>query len=201
MRSLQLPIGDSRRKVISCCRWRCATSRLLLKIISVCKQSSCLSSLNTELFFVAHYGSSTEKLKARGSRRTADTGSSWLSPRTLYQNPTTSELSAAIHEGLDPSSASPASYEPSSPDGLRVAELAAMLETYTTDLPQNPPLLAPMPLTKPLTIVLSGTTGSLGAHILRTPVSHPLILKIRCFNRSSTALSYHQHTVSHAKPS
>ncbi|PYI09236.1 NRPS-like enzyme [Aspergillus sclerotiicarbonarius CBS 121057] len=67
----------------------------------------------------------------------------------------------------------------------RAERIETMLEKYTSQLPQRTTPAAP--LSDRSTVVLSGSTGSLGTYLLHSLLSNPTTAKVYCFNRSEAA--------------
>lgn len=71
--------------------------------------------------------------------------------------------------------------------------MAALVEKYTRDLPSAPQQTEKVPVTTKLTVVLTGSTGSLGGHLLRAILEDSNIAKVYCLNRSADAQVRHQN--------
>ena len=123
-----------------------------------------------------------EKLKA-GIYQSEHQDMSWLSNRAIYANPTISELAKAI-TGAIAQDQSPAS-RCTNAKLSRTAKMAALVKNFTEDLPQKFPRIKG----SNLHIILTGSTGSLGSHLLRVLVKNQLVSKVYCLNRSSNAQS------------
>ncbi len=109
---------------------------------------------------------------------------SWLSAQTVYANPTIEQLSRHIHKSL---SAHGTSGEHDGSDEIRVAKMESLIQTYIKDLPPASPRKHQPLESSTLTVVLTGSTGSLGMHLLRSLLDDPNIKKIHCLNRSPNA--------------
>ncbi|KAK2603194.1 hypothetical protein N8I77_009668 [Diaporthe amygdali] len=97
---------------------------------------------------------------------------------TVYRNPTVSQLTSAILE----------STEDGSKDDDR-ALMESLLSTYRGLIDQIPkPQTSPNPDSttenEPLTTILTGSTGTIGTHLLHTLLNRPGIGSIICLNRS-----------------
>ncbi len=110
---------------------------------------------------------------------------SWLSAQTVYANPTIQSLSKFIQKRLNPES------EPSDgdddPEQLRVSKMAALVDKYTRDLPGTVMTKRQLLQSSKPSVVLTGSTGSLGTHLLRSLLDGSRISKIYCLNRSADA--------------
>ncbi|KAI7236964.1 acetyl-CoA synthetase-like protein [Hortaea werneckii] len=104
-----------------------------------------------------------------------------VSARTVYANPTINSLAAAMigeENGQHANGTAAISRE---------ERMARMIEKYTRDLPDSSSLTAPSPSPEKHTIVLTGSTGSLGNYILQELIDSSQVAKIYCLNRSGTA--------------
>lgn len=63
--------------------------------------------------------------------------------------------------------------------------MASLVQKYTEDLPQVPPKKNHLIGKSGLSVVLTGSTGSLGIHLLRLLLDDSTIMKIYCLNRSA----------------
>lgn len=66
----------------------------------------------------------------------------------------------------------------------RITKMASLVQKYTKDLPQIKPRKNQLLETSKLNVVLTGSTGSLGTHLLRSLLDDLTISKIYCLNRS-----------------
>lgn len=101
-----------------------------------------------------------------------------VSPRLIYRNPTVRLLGAAIF-----ALASPDASTVSQDD--RAAMLQRILDRWTKDLPTPNTLPAVGPEPESWTVVLTGSTGSLGSYLLDALLGNPRVGKVICLNRSS----------------
>ena len=107
---------------------------------------------------------------------------SWLSAQTVYTNPTIQKLAKFIHKSLSPHDMSGEEYD--DPRETRIAKMTSLVHQYTHDLPQVSPEKNQLVEATKLNVVLTGSTGSLGTHLLLSLLNDPTIEKIYCFNRS-----------------
>ena len=104
---------------------------------------------------------------------------SWLSAETFYNNPSISQLSqlvlAFLNHGVVPKKKD------------RIAKMSEILESFASSLTyaQMPP--ASDRKLRGLSIALTGTTGTLGTYLLEEFSRDPIVSRIYCLNRSSTA--------------
>ena len=107
---------------------------------------------------------------------------SWLSTQAVYANPTLRRLSKFIHKSLNSQNTS--GKEHNDMGDTRITQMASLVHNYTEDLPQVPPRQHPLPNASELNVVLTGSSGSLGTHLLRSLLDDPKIAKVYCLNRS-----------------
>ncbi|RYC62092.1 hypothetical protein CHU98_g4091 [Xylaria longipes] len=93
-----------------------------------------------------------------------------LGPTLIYGNPTLEKLSQAFYTALY----SDASGEDLDTTTFKLAE--DMIAKYTRDLPIDGD-----------TVIVTGTTGSLGTYLLDTLIRNPAVKRVYCFNRSADA--------------
>ena len=105
-----------------------------------------------------------------------------LSAQTVYTNPTIQKLAKAIHESLGPQDMS--REESDGLGELRITKMATLVQKYTDNLPQVSPRKNQLLEGSKLNVVLTGSTGSLGTHLLLSLLDDLAIEKIYCLNRS-----------------
>jgi thioester reductase-like protein/acyl-CoA synthetase (AMP-forming)/AMP-acid ligase II len=116
----------------------------------------------------------SHSMKADGSKQSQN-----ILPRDIYSNPTINKLAAAVHSKLGSTNASSQLSVP------REEIMAKMVEKYTANLPYS---TSPLPsLPEKQTVILTGSTGSLGNYILSELIADPTVSKIYCLNRSDSA--------------
>ncbi|KAI6850943.1 acetyl-CoA synthetase-like protein [Hortaea werneckii] len=104
-----------------------------------------------------------------------------VSARTIYANPTINSLAAAMigeESGEQANGIAAISRE---------ERMARMVEKYTHDLPSSSVLATPSPSPEKHTVVLTGSTGSLGNYVLQELIDSSHVAKIYCLNRSGNA--------------
>ncbi len=114
----------------------------------------------------------------------------WLSSRTLYGNPTIERLSRSIHSKLNPDT------NVDSKAGEEICDtdlMANLVHKYTKDLLE--PKRATVSASASKCIVLTGSTGSLGKHLLRQLLATPEVTKVYSLDRNIDASSKHTDTL------
>ena len=112
----------------------------------------------------------------------AGIGASWLSTQTMYANSTIRKLSALIHKRLGPNAVS----DEERLDETRITKMESLVHKYTENLPQVSSKKDQSQLkASKLNVVLTGSTGSLGIHLLKSLLDDSTISKIFCLNRSA----------------
>jgi thioester reductase-like protein len=123
------------------------------------------------------------KMMQRGLKASLSTGGAEvrLSVATLYANPTVGQLSRYLHRA-----ANGLADAVDSGDASRSSLMASIVEKYTSDLVKNTTRRGEM-----LCVALTGSTGSLGTHLLEKMLCDKSITKVYCLNRSANALQRH----------
>ena len=116
---------------------------------------------------------------------------SWLFSRTIYTSPTIARLSETIHRVLSSDSISEAGQNIARQS--RTAIMAAMVEKYTLNLPRRSSKVIQALPSSNFNVVLTGSTGSLGTHLLNVLLNDSKVSKIYCLNRSEDAQQRHQN--------
>ncbi|KAI1262037.1 acetyl-CoA synthetase-like protein [Xylariaceae sp. FL1019] len=94
-----------------------------------------------------------------------------LAPTLIYGNPTLEKLSNAFYDAIHPDGDAP--YDASAATFQLAEDIVAK---YTRDLP-----------TDGESVIVTGTTGSLGTYVLNSLIKNESVKRIYCFNRSSDA--------------
>ncbi|KAF2225529.1 male sterility protein-domain-containing protein [Elsinoe ampelina] len=108
-------------------------------------------------------------------------GENIIKPRTFYSNSTISGIISAISSILHGEQTSSKSRE---------QRMSDMLSKYTKSLPAH---IEALPRQSEHSVVLTGSTGSLGTYILNRLIQDPTVIKIYCLNRSTDSAS-RQHS-------
>jgi thioester reductase-like protein len=110
-----------------------------------------------------------------------------ISTRVIYSHPTIDSLAAYLLAGGDDHNA-----DATNSTGREEA-MAAMVERYTRDLPTSS-VLEPAVTPDRHTVILTGSTGSLGNYVLQELISSPVVARVFCFNRSAAAATRQRHS-------
>lgn len=103
-----------------------------------------------------------------------------ISTRTIYVNPTIEKLAVALKDMTATNT---------SPNGNATSREQLMQETLTSFVKELPPLNTKkvQPKGAGHTVLLTGSTGSLGSYLLHTLLESPSVTKVYCLNRRAEA--------------
>jgi nucleoside-diphosphate-sugar epimerase/aryl carrier-like protein len=93
--------------------------------------------------------------------------------QTVYANPTVQQLSSTIHSVL---------HGHGEKQPYRELKIRTILQKYASDIPERIP--GSVPFDNVHTVILTGSTGSLGSYILSKLIKDPQVAKVYCLNRS-----------------
>ena len=124
-------------------------------------------------------------LKAGLSAHARITDLDWLSTKVVYQNPSVIALSKSLHDHLNSKK-----LQNGVMNSNREDIMAKLVDRYTQDLFGKPKTKPPKRKSK-LSVVLTGSTGSLGTHLLQVLLDDPNVTRIYCLNRSADAEQRH----------
>ena len=113
-----------------------------------------------------------------------------VSAKLIYSNPTVSKLASAILALLDPSTDKEQDTE-----GARIKEMEELVAEFSADLPSSD-IQKPRLVQGGHTVLLTGSTGSLGSYMLDVALTTPSVKKVVCLNRRAN--SQDQQHASHA---
>ena len=111
-----------------------------------------------------------------------------LKPYFVYANATVQKLSSAFYELYH--SADNAGHTESRKDASiskraeLIAKSASLLKKYTEDLPSPMKTAATERAEDQVSVLLTGSTGSLGSHLLENLIHNPRVTQVTCLNRS-----------------
>jgi thioester reductase-like protein len=108
-----------------------------------------------------------------------------ITARTIYANPNISSLATYLQRGNGTAETQTST--------ARQATMAALVEKYTHDLPTSAPSPKRAATYNGVTVILTGSTGSLGNYILQELITAPTVKHIFCFNRSQDAATRQLH--------
>ena len=104
-----------------------------------------------------------------------------ISPKIIYSNPTAAKLADALHRMTGHHAESAGKIEEE-----RIKKMEDMLAKYSKNLPKSASNGVDVREDeKQLTVILTGSTGSLGSYILDTLLSSDRVSKIFCLNRGA----------------
>ncbi|KAI9368851.1 hypothetical protein BJX61DRAFT_550058 [Aspergillus egyptiacus] len=112
-------------------------------------------------------------LTAAATTAAASNATVSVTQQQIYANPTVDKLASFLRTLLTGGEVSSTS---------RTETLSNLIAKYTRDLP--PRTSSPPPLPATSTVILTGSTGSLGTYLLSTLLQDPSIRKVYCLNRS-----------------
>jgi len=115
----------------------------------------------------------------------------WLSSRTLYGNPTIERLSRFIYSKLNTNENRDSKIREKVDDDTNL--MASLVHKYTKDLPKAKPATVSASVSK--CVILTGSTGSLGKHLLRQLLASPDVTKVYSLDRNVNASSKHTDTL------
>lgn len=131
---------------------------------------------DTDIF---SYGIDSLQVMALSSTLSHATGTS-VSPRVIYSNPTINGLAQYLSHGNDGDALAGAQQT------SREEIMEKMVQKYTSDLSEKS-ARENIPRPDKHTVVLTGSTGSLGNHILQELIASPSVAHIYALNRSDDA--------------
>ncbi|KAK5147071.1 hypothetical protein LTR04_000921 [Oleoguttula sp. CCFEE 6159] len=111
----------------------------------------------------------------------------WLAVKTIYTRPSIIALSETLSYHLSNDGNTEQSNGNS--QGSRISDMKRIVQRYTSDLPDLLPVSRPRE--SKLHVVLTGSTGSLGTHILEALMNDRKVRQITCMNRSADARQRH----------
>lgn len=100
-----------------------------------------------------------------------------ISPRTIYSNPNVLKIAVAVKYLSDHGEAASEGLEKE-----RIGKMEEMLAKYSHDLPQLKNDTT-QPGEQKLTVILTGSTGSLGSYLLNCLLANTQVVKVICLNR------------------
>lgn len=98
-------------------------------------------------------------------------------PRTVYSNPTVNQLAHTVMKMTNGNLS--LSHEAADSE----EEMRSLLEHYAKDLPLTARTPLTLPPDPPKTIILTGSTGTIGSHLLTNILTNPAVAHVHCFTR------------------
>ncbi|KAL6910067.1 hypothetical protein GGI43DRAFT_426893 [Trichoderma evansii] len=120
-------------------------------------------------------------LESAGVRADKDT----VAPRVIYANTTIKGLAEHLYSSVITGSTE------EDADAKEISALVKLISKYTTNLP-SPNTNQHNPSDEDQTVIITGTTGSLGAYMLDILIKNPRVAKILAFNRGQDGGSSRQ---------
>lgn len=108
-----------------------------------------------------------------------------VTPRAIYANPTPRRLALYVYSLVQGTSPQDNDDVPERQIEKNTSEMQALLDKYTSSLPSPPLRPKPARKTTSQTVLLTGTTGSLGAALFASLMRNPSVTNIICLNRAS----------------
>ncbi|KAJ5612020.1 hypothetical protein N7510_005214 [Penicillium lagena] len=108
--------------------------------------------------------------------RWPDVKAALLTPQTIYGNPTVEQLSRVVCEILEGKARQT--------NINRQEKIKGLIDKYTADLPVRDQNFPQNTTNAPSTVILTGSTGSLGTYLLNSLLVNKSVTKIYCLNRS-----------------
>jgi thioester reductase-like protein len=102
-----------------------------------------------------------------------------ITPRLIYSKPTISSLASALFAIIHPIAC-----DPEAEESRRIQAIKDMVHNHTVDLPSPLPSQRKSSDTKQVSVILTGSTGSLGSYLLDILLAKPEISRIYCLNRA-----------------
>ncbi|KAG6072626.1 putative NRPS-like protein biosynthetic cluster [Claviceps sp. LM218 group G6] len=107
-----------------------------------------------------------------------------IAPRAVYSNPTPRQLAKHLYASTQAIGQGETEEENRPENGTEVAAWQRLVQQYTQDLPaRHGQADKPHPLDKDQTILVTGTTGSLGAYMLHLLCESPNVKSVIALNR------------------
>ncbi|KAL8937061.1 MAG: hypothetical protein Q9216_004610, partial [Gyalolechia sp. 2 TL-2023] len=131
----------------------------------------------------------TRELKSSIASRN-EPASRGISAKLIYANPTLSKFASAIIGLLDPSTDTVHDTK-----GTRIREMERMVDEFSANLPTSEVLPSRLAETGH-TVLLTGSTGSLGSYMLDAALTTANVKRVMCLNRRAN--SQDQQSASHA---
>ena len=126
-----------------------------------------------------HVMSAVKHLKAA----LAGISSDEINTRLIYANPTIAALAATLHTMSISDGAKSSSQ-------TREQIMETILEDFVNQLPSSSTKPSPHSASELMTVMLTGSTGSLGSYLLHTLLSSPKVAKVYCLNRREDAAEF-----------
>ena len=108
-----------------------------------------------------------------------------ITAKAIYSNPTIDKLATVIQRSSQPHKKSCINGDQSPRDNFM--EMQALLSMYSRDLPKFATPAATRQSDQPISVLMTGSTGSIGSYVLDGLLRSPKVHSIYCLNRSTDA--------------
>lgn len=134
------------------------------------------------------------EVKFQAKRQGLGAGLEMFSPKDIYAHPTLNDLASRILKCAGPPHHLPGrsqelDTDPAAQSSDNDAQL--LLNKYTKKLPTSSSRASRVPPERNITVLLTGSTGSLGSYILDALYRDKNVARVICLNRSSSAEERH----------
>ena len=126
----------------------------------------------------------TDLIRANLTGQAIAGDASWLKGKIIYRYPSISQLSVVLSDFLNTGIIPDPESHPGT--GQRIQKMSTLVDNYTASLPQRSQRTT-QPQQGRLSVAITGSTGSLGFHLLRRLLTSARISKIYCLNRAADA--------------
>ncbi|KAJ9237119.1 putative nonribosomal peptide synthetase [Paecilomyces variotii] len=100
----------------------------------------------------------------------------FITPQKVYTNPTVEQLSRLVHSAVNDKA------DDAHDETVRSEKISTLVKKYTADLPKQ--TLDVTSISGKHSVILTGSTGSLGSYLLHSLVNDSSVVKVYCLNRS-----------------
>ena len=136
------------------------------------------------------------RLRRALQRHHSTSSCAWLTTETVYRHPTINQLSEVVCSFLNAIEIHGIRTQNNKKEETRAADMALIVEKYTRDLPKQKYQVPSRPEGETMNIALTGSSGFLGCHLLRTLLRDSRISKVYCLDRSPNVQMKHKKVFS-----
>ncbi|KAK7737321.1 putative NRPS-like protein biosynthetic cluster [Cytospora paraplurivora] len=134
------------------------------------------------------------EVKFQAKRQGLGAGLEMFSPKDVYAHPTLNDLASRILNYAGSPRRLPGRSQEVGPDTAAQSsdnDAQLLLKRYTKKLPKSSTRTSKLPPERNITVLLTGSTGSLGSYILDALYRDKNVARVICLNRSSSAEERH----------